>query len=95
MKKHFKITHSYSKTAELERDIINSRILRYFEYQKYLSFYIVVNWFIVKRLRIHWRLSTILKTRKKLYEVTFFDIWKYVYSESVFDTLYIEIKHKC
>ena len=25
----------------------------------------------------------------------FFDMEKYVYSESVFNTLYIEIKHKC
>ena len=24
----------------------------------------------------------------------FFDMWKYVYSESIFNTLYIEIKHK-
>ena len=43
-------------------------------------------------LRIHWRLSTILKTSKKLYEVMIFDMWKYVYFESVFNTLYIEIK---
>ena len=37
----------------------------------------------------------ILKTSKKLYEVIFFDISKYVYSESVFNTLCNEIKHKC
>ena len=29
-----------------------------------------------------------------MYEVMFFDMWKYVYSESIFNTLYIEIKHK-
>ena len=28
-------------------------------------------------------------------EVMFFDTQKYVYSESAFNTLYIEIKHKC
>ena len=31
----------------------------------------------------------------KAYEVMFFDMQKYVYSESVFNTSYIEIKHKC
>ena len=46
-------------------------------------------------LRIHWRLSTILKTSKKVYEVMFFDMLKYVYSVSVFNALYIEIKQKC
>ena len=30
-----------------------------------------------------------------MYEVMSFDMLKYVYSESVFNTLYIEIKHKC
>ena len=40
-------------------------------------------------------LSTILKTSKKVYEVMFFDMLMYVYSESVLDTLYIVIKHKC
>ena len=34
----------------------------------------------------------ILTTSKKVYEVMFFDMQKYVYSESVFNTLYIEIK---
>ena len=42
-------------------------------------------------LRMHWRYSTILKTSNKS-EVTFFDRPKYVYSESAFNTLYIEIK---
>ena len=37
----------------------------------------------------------ILKTSKKVYEVMFFDRLKYVYSESGFNALYIEIKHKC
>ena len=36
--------------------------------------------------------STILKTGKKVCEIIFFDIQKYVYSESVFNTLYIEVK---
>ena len=45
-------------------------------------------------LRIPWKLSTILKRSKTVY-VKVFDIWKYVYSESVFNTLNIEIKHKC
>ena len=35
------------------------------------------------------------KNKQKVYEVMFFDMQKYVYSESVFNTLYIEIKHKC
>ena len=30
-----------------------------------------------------------------MYEVMFFDMQKYVYSGSAFNTLYIEIKHKC
>ena len=31
----------------------------------------------------------------KKYEVMFFDMYKYIYSESLFSTLYVEIKHKC
>ena len=46
-------------------------------------------------LRIHWRLSAILKISKKVYEVMFFDMQKYAYSKSVFNTLNIEIKHEC
>ena len=46
-------------------------------------------------LRIHRRLSMILKTNNKVYEVMFFDIQNYVYSESVLNTLHIEIKQKC
>ena len=34
------------------------------------------------------------KNNQKEYEAIFFDMQKYVYSESVFITLYIEIKHK-
>ena len=49
---------------------------------------------IFQVLRIHWRLSAILKTRKKVYEVVLFDMLKYVYSESLFNTLDIEIKYK-
>ena len=48
-------------------------------------------------LRIHWRLSTILKTSLKVYEVMFFYIYIFnsIYILSVFNTLCIEIKHKC
>ena len=42
-------------------------------------------------LRIHWRLSTILRTSKKLYEVVLSGMYKYVYSGSIFNTLYIEM----
>ena len=46
------------------------------------------------QLRIHWRISTILITSKK--SVWSNDFWhvKYIYSEGVFNTLYIELKHK-
>ena len=37
----------------------------------------------------------VYKKTKKVYEVMFFDMWKYVYFESVFNTLDIEIKYKC
>ena len=40
-------------------------------------------------LRIHWRLSTILKTSKKAYEVMLFDM------ENLVNTLYIELKKQC
>ena len=30
-----------------------------------------------------------------MYEVMFFDMQKYVYSENVFNTLYIEVKQIC
>ena len=42
-----------------------------------------------KHLRIHWRLSTILKTSKKAYEVMLFDM------ENLVNTLYIELKKQC
>ena len=35
-----------------------------------------------------------VKTSKKEYEVMCFDVQKYTYSESVFNTLYIEVKHR-
>ena len=44
---------------------------------------------------IYSRLSPTLKTGKKVHEVIFFDMQKYVYSESLFNTLYNEIKHIC
>ena len=41
-------------------------------------------------------LSTILKTIKKVCEVMFFSVYKYIYSECVFNALYIEmVKNKC
>ena len=47
-------------------------------------------------LKIHfkYRLSTILKTIRKVYQVMFFDIQKCVYSESLFNMLHIKIKSK-
>ena len=36
-----------------------------------------------------------LKNTQKVYEVMFFDMWKYVYSESLFNALYNETKQKC
>ena len=34
------------------------------------------------------------KNKQIVYEVVFFEMQKYVFSESVSNTLYIEIKHK-
>ena len=42
--------------------------------------------------RMHWRLSAKLTTSKKAYEVMFIDMLNYIYSESLFNMLYIEIK---
>ena len=39
-------------------------------------------------------LPAVLKTSKKVYEVVFFDMKTYIYSKSVFNTPYIEIKQK-
>ena len=43
------------------------------------------------------KLSTFsnLKTSKIVYEVLFFDMQKYIYSENGFNTIYIHIIHKC
>ena len=46
--------------------------------------------FHVEACWIHWRLSMILK--QVVHEVIFFDMWNYVYFESVFNTLYIKIR---
>ena len=44
---------------------------------------------------MHWKLLATLKTSKEVYEViNVFDMSKYVYSQSVFNTLYIELKQK-
>ena len=45
------------------------------------------------RLRIRWRLKAFsdFKNKQNVYKVMFLDIYKYVYYESVFNTLYIEI----
>ena len=37
----------------------------------------------------------ILNTSKKVREVMLFHMEKYMYSETLFNTLYIAIKHKC
>ena len=47
----------------------------------------------LNNLRIHWRILTILKTRRKSLWINAFWYVKYVYSESVVNTPYIEIKH--
>ena len=44
-------------------------------------------------LMIHWRLLTILKASKEMYEVmSFFDMLKYIFSESVSNKIYIEVE---
>ena len=65
-----------------------------FSVKFYHWYCILLSGLIYQPLRTHWKYSTILKTSKKEYEVMFFDTQKYVYSESVFNTLYIEMKHK-
>ena len=47
-------------------------------------------------LRLHWRLSTILKTSKEnVWSYVFWYVKLQIYSESSFNTQYIEIKPKC
>ena len=68
--------------------------------RKSMNFYI---WGI-GALRIHWGLSIILKSCKKVYEVMIFDIQKYIYPifyvqyilyySGLFNTLWIEVKNK-
>ena len=44
-------------------------------------------------LMIHWRLLTILKASKEMYEVmSFFDMLKYIFSESISNKIYIEVE---
>ena len=44
-------------------------------------------------LMIHWRLLTILKASKEMYEVMpFFDMLKYIFSESISNKIYIEVE---
>ena len=44
-------------------------------------------------LMIHWRLLTILKGSKEMYEVmSFFDMLKYIFSESISNKIYIEVE---
>ena len=45
--------------------------------------------------RIYLKLSTNEETSKQVYKVMFFDMVKYIYSESLLKKLYIKIKHKC
>ena len=42
-----------------------------------------------------WKAFDDFKNKQKGVEVMFFSMWKYVYSETVLNILYIEIKHKC
>ena len=45
-------------------------------------------------LMIHWRLLTILKASKEMYEVmSFFDMLKYIFSESISNKIYIKIEN--
>ena len=37
----------------------------------------------------------VIRNKQKVYDVMFSGTYKYVGSKSVFNTLYIEIKHKC
>ena len=49
-------------------------------------------------LRTHWRLSKIFKANNKCVWSNVFwyvKMWKYLYSETLFNTLFIEIKQKC
>ena len=44
-------------------------------------------------LMIRWRLLTILKASKEMYEVmSFFDMLKYIFSESISNKIYIEVE---
>ena len=44
-------------------------------------------------LMIHWRLLTILKASEEMYEVmSFFDMLKYIFSESISNKIYIEVE---
>ena len=44
-------------------------------------------------IMIHWRLLTILKASKEMYEVmSFFDMLKYIFSESISNKIYIEVE---
>ena len=50
-------------------------------------------------VRLKWLKDTLkafvnFRNKQQVYEVILFDMQKYVYSENVFNTLYIEIKHK-
>ena len=53
------------------------------------------DWGTATSLRIHWSLSTIWKTSHKSVWSNLFWYEKYIYSESLFSTIYIETKHKC
>ena len=45
-------------------------------------------------LTIHWRLLTILKASKEMYEVmSFFDMLNYIFSESISNKMYIEVEN--
>ena len=42
--------------------------------------------------RLHWRLLTNLKASTKVFEAMFFYMYRYIISESLFNTLYIKIQ---
>ena len=56
----------------------------HYKITNYMAILRIWSHLLTKSLRIHWWFSMILKTRKELHEVMFFDMKKYVYSETNF-----------
>ena len=65
---------------------------------KVTGFMILIQVFCSKIFLTHFKYTlkalTNFKNKQQKYEVMFFDMRKYVYSKSAFNTLYVEIKHK-